>query len=200
MDLEQLLAEDRIDFETSIIPLSDNKERQDAEASMLFNQLIHSGVRQMSRGEKLTYMKQRMDAFMHRLVKYEVGPMTTLHVLRATVSTAADYPNRAALAEHAASYPAPTLLIFDEAPFKPIEHVRGVVNMNTLRELKSLCSEHESWFDRMRELAPKADPKNHPSTHQLRERDAIRLKINEVATPDVVLSLVRIAMKERGEV
>lgn len=82
-----------------------------------------------------------------------------------------------------------------------LEHPEcAAVSTDTLRELKGLCIEYEDWLARMCELAPTANPKNHPASHQLRKRDAIRAKINTLATPDLVLALVHIAMKERGEV
>ena len=194
MTLEKLLAEDRVRFETKLIPLNGDKARQDAEALILFNELIQS----CNRGDnRLTYIKQRVDAFMHYLVVYKVGPLAPLHLLRSTVSTAGDFPNRPALAEHAKTFPSPKLFEFDG---NALAGGRPGVSMDTLRGLKDLCADYADWLDRMRVLAPMADPKNHPDSRQLRERDAIRVKINELATPDVISALVRIAMKERGEV
>lgn len=192
MDLEKLLADDRVKFETTLVPLSNDKARQDAEALIVFNDLIKSCE---NRGEQLTYIKPRVDAFMHHLVKYGVGPMAALHVLRSTVSSAGDFPNRSELADYAKTFPSPKLFEFDAALSQA---GRANITMDTLLELKGLCDEHADWLDRMRVLAPTADPKNHPDSRQLRERDAIRVKINELATPAVISELVRVAMNGRG--
>jgi hypothetical protein len=193
MDLEKLLADDRVKFETTLAPLSNDKARQDAEALILFNELIKSCEKSR---EQLTYIKPRVDAFMHYLVKYGVGPMAALHVLRGTVSSAGDFPNRPELADYAKTFPAPKLFEFDASSSLTD---RANVSKDTLLELKGLCDEHADWLDRMRLLAPMADPKNHPDRRQLRERDAIRVKINELATPAVISELVRVAMNGRGE-
>lgn len=197
MTLEELLVEDRVRFETRVVPLNDDKERQDSEAVALFNDMV--GIFAEA-GPRLVYVKQRLDAFMHQLVKYKIGPTAGLYVLRATISTATEYPNRKALGEYVSTFPSPTLTGSTTVESDHLFHKRATVGMNTLRELKGLCSEYEDWLDRMHELAPTANPKNHPTTQQLRERDAIRLKINNLATPNVISALVRIAMKERGEV
>lgn len=72
------------------------------------------------------------------------------------------------------------------------------VSLDTLTQLQTLCEEYESWLQRMARTE-NFNPKNHPTPRSLRERDTIRLKIQALATPEVILELVKIAKKERGE-
>lgn len=70
---------------------------------------------------------------------------------------------------------------------------------DVLDAVENLCNDYMAWLDRMKRTEG-FDPKNHPTQNQLRERDAILARIRAVATPDVILKLVKVAQAKRGEV
>lgn len=212
MSLETILAEDRVNFENKIIPLHDNPGKQYMEGIILFNGLIDST---RDNSEKLMYIKQRVNAFMEQLVLHKVCAGVGLHVLRATVSTEADYPGRTALVEYLNTFPRVSLSnihVMDPDPIltTPRPESRSAapslykapanvdVDLHTLRQLKELCSDYGDWLKRMNAALPTANPKNHPNRNQLQERDSIRDQINTLATPDVIAKLVGFVMNERG--
>lgn len=198
MDLEKVLAEDRIDFEAKIAFVKDQSEQYRA-AMDLYGRFFSDATEVVPH---MPYLRVRIDAFMIRCVTYKVCREIVGHVLRSTVSSAKHYPNRNLLAAYYQTFPPVEFLSDINRPLTNDirEHLAGPQPSHAkLVELKALCGEYDEWFTRMREISKTADPKNHPTNSQLRERDAIRVKINELATPDVISALVSIAMKERGE-
>ncbi|QXO10060.1 hypothetical protein pEaSNUABM37_00099 [Erwinia phage pEa_SNUABM_37] len=221
LNLEQLLAEDRIKFEQKLIPLHDKPAEQYSQGVSLFTQLVSDVLdAALSIKQQNAYPHERVDAFMYLLVNYKIAPGVGLHVLRSTVKSADRYANRQALVDYLKGCPRAGLTsvanAIDEVAGESLcaskslmsaeeandpQHQLKEINLRgffaKVDQLQAYCEEYEEWMANMRRLAPTANPKNHPTTGQLRERDAIRVKINELATPEVIAHLVRIARAER---
>lgn len=201
MDLEKVLAEDRVKFETKVA-IAETPEEQYKAGMSLFNSIFPTPY---SKFEQYVATGPRVDAFMNLCVKYAVCSGIVLHVLRATVSSADKFVNRAALSEYSTTFPSPplftgTLDIADTREYigrkQGLFEMLGEQQMTTMRpsrakvvELEKLCQEYQDWLRSIRLGSVKADPKNYPTKDQLRVRDGIREKILAAATPDLILQL-----------
>lgn len=219
MDLEKVLAEDRIKFEAEVA-LAETPEEQYKAGISLFNSLFPTPY---SKFEHYAATGPRVDAFMNLSVKYAVCKGVVLHILRSTVSSADKFVNRAALVEYFNTFH-PTGPLFTESLnasdallTEPklnneyilrkqqimndlYEHDRTTVRPDRAKvvELEKLCEEYQDWLRRMRLGRKNMDPKNYPPKDELLIRDNIRAKIMEVATPDLLLQMA-VQVLQHGE-
>ena len=219
MDLEKVLAEDRVKFETKVA-VAETPEEQYKAGISLYTSFFPTPY---SKSEQYVIMGFRIDAFMHLCVKHAVCSDIVLHVLRSTVSSADKFINRAALAEYCTTFPSPgplfteSLKVSDALLTKPKlnneyilrkqqltddldKHNRTTVRPDRAKvvELEKLCEEYQDWLRRMRLGSKSMDPKNYPPKDELRIRDNIRAKIMDVATPDLLLQMA-VQVLQRGE-
>lgn len=218
MDLEKVLAEDRVLFETQVAAVSDPREQTTAGMNLYHRLIGYMGYT----GSELDRLTARIDAFMHLCVKYKVCKELAGLILR-SVYSGSKFNNRDALIEYFNTFP-PTEPLFTESlkvsyslltePTLNNEYVMRKQramndlyehNRTTMRpdrakvvELEKLCEEYQDWLRRMRLGRKNMDPKNYPSQDELRVRDSIRAKIMEVATPDLLLQMA-VQVLQHGE-
>lgn len=210
MDLEKVLAEDRVAFETKVATETD-QATQLVEGIKLRDRFIgdvHDPRTQVQ------YLVARIDAFMGLCIKYKVCKELVMHTLRASYS-GSNFTNRDALIAYFKTFPSVGPLytgntdIHSELPQNSEYFARkqglfemlGEQQMTTMRpsrakvvELEKLCQEYQDWLRSIRLGSVKADPKNYPTKDQLRVRDGIREKILAAATPDLILQLAMHAL------
>lgn len=200
MELEKILADDRVNFETRVANVSNDADQFYA-GTKLCSKFFEDAV---SRRTSMADAKARLDAFMGHCAEYKVCKGLAAYTLRSSFS-GSDFKHRKALTEYYnALPPTPSLSsvtsgamssdgrLVEEAAQRVADNAKEEqrklredreLNMQFLA-LRGTVDEYEAWLD---SLKGRTKP---PSRDDYTIRDSILKRLQEQATPHVIGKLL----------
>lgn len=200
MELEKILADDRVNFETRVAKASNDADQFHAGARLCSQFFEDAASRRISMADT----KARLDAFMGHCVEYKVCRGLTAYALRSSFS-GSDFIHRKALTAYYNSLPPTPLLssiasrtvtpngrLVEEAAQRVADNAKEEqrklredreLNMQFLA-LRGTVDEYNAWLD---SLKGRTKP---PSRDDYTIRDSILRRLQEQATPHVIGKLL----------